>query len=84
MTASHERACPRLRFREASYRRLRYQIFGSTMGPRAKAGFCSQYHISHNHHSLYVDPDFLQDRRMKKLDSMTLSYTFFKSNEIYS
>ena len=32
----------------------------------------------------YVDPDFLQDRRMKKLDSMTLSYTFFKSNEIYS
>ena len=31
----------------------------------------------------YVDPDFLNDRRMKKLDTMTLSYTFFKSNEIY-
>ena len=32
----------------------------------------------------YVDPDFLEDRRMAKLDTMTLSYTFFKSNEVYS
>ena len=31
----------------------------------------------------YIDPEFLADRRMSKLDSMTLSYTFFKSNEIY-
>ena len=31
----------------------------------------------------YIDPEFLDDRRMSKLDSMTLSYTFFKSNEIY-
>ena len=31
----------------------------------------------------YIDPDFLADRRMGKLDTMTLSYTFFKSNEIY-
>ncbi len=27
--------------------------------------------------------DFLTDRRMQRLESMTLSYTFFKSNEIY-
>jgi cytochrome c oxidase assembly protein subunit 11 len=31
----------------------------------------------------YIDPEFLNDRRMKRLDTMTLSYTFFKSNEIY-
>ena len=31
----------------------------------------------------YIDPDFLKDRRMGKLNSMTLSYTFFKSNEVY-
>mmetsp|Transcript_39109 Transcript_39109/g.103027 ORF Transcript_39109/g.103027 Transcript_39109/m.103027 type:complete len:245 (+) Transcript_39109:2038-2772(+) len=31
----------------------------------------------------YIDPDFLNDRRMKRLDTMTLSYTFFRSNEIY-
>ena len=31
----------------------------------------------------YIDPDFLQDRRMGKLETMTLSYTFFKSNEVY-
>ena len=32
----------------------------------------------------YIDPEFLKDRKMKRLDTMTLSYTFFKSNEIYS
>jgi len=32
----------------------------------------------------YIDPDFLKDRRMRKLDNMCLSYTFFRSNEIYS
>lgn len=32
----------------------------------------------------YIDPDFLKDRRMGRLDTMTLSYTFFKSNEVYS
>ena len=32
----------------------------------------------------YIDPDFLADRRMGKLVTMTLSYTFFKSNEVYS
>jgi len=32
----------------------------------------------------YIDPEFLEDRRMKRLDTMTLSYTFFKSNEIYA
>ena len=31
----------------------------------------------------YIDPEFLKDRRMRKLDNMCLSYTFFKSNEIY-
>jgi cytochrome c oxidase assembly protein subunit 11 len=31
----------------------------------------------------YIDPEFLTDRRMGKLDTMTLSYTFFRSNEIY-
>ena len=31
----------------------------------------------------YIDPEFLTDRKMGRLDSMTLSYTFFKSNEIY-
>ena len=29
----------------------------------------------------YVDPDFLQDRRMHKCNVMTLSYTFFRSSE---
>ena len=34
----------------------------------------------------YIDPDYLKDRRMGKCDSMTLSYTFFRSNDpnIYS
>ena len=34
----------------------------------------------------YIDPDFLDDRRMGRCDSMTLSYTFFRSNDpgIYS
>jgi cytochrome c oxidase assembly protein subunit 11 len=31
----------------------------------------------------YIDPEFLEDRRMSKLNTMTLSYTFFKSNEVY-
>lgn len=29
----------------------------------------------------YVDPEFLQDRAMKKLNTMTLSYTFFRSSD---
>ena len=31
----------------------------------------------------YIDPEFLEDRRMRRLETMTLSYTFFKSNEVY-
>ena len=27
----------------------------------------------------YVDPEFLADRRMRGIDTMTLSYTFFRS-----
>jgi len=30
----------------------------------------------------YIDPEFLEDRRMKKVESMTLSYTFFHSADI--
>jgi len=30
----------------------------------------------------YVDPEFLQDRRMKNVKTLTLSYTFFKSSDI--
>jgi len=29
----------------------------------------------------YIDPEFLEDRRMGKCDTMTLSYTFFKSSD---
>ena len=28
----------------------------------------------------YIDPDFLKDRKMGKLDTMTLSYTTLRHN----
>lgn len=30
----------------------------------------------------YIDPEYLQDRRMKNINTMTLSYTFFHSSDV--
>lgn len=30
----------------------------------------------------YIDPEFLQDRKMRNINTMTLSYTFFKAADI--
>ena len=30
----------------------------------------------------YIDPDFLTDRTMQRLNTMTLSYTFFRASDL--
>ena len=30
----------------------------------------------------YIDPEFLDDRRMRNVDTMTLSYTFFRASDL--
>ena len=30
----------------------------------------------------YVDPEFLDDRTMRRVNTMTLSYTFFRASDL--